>query len=96
MFSVVCTNSKLGRFKLWRPHPDLGIARKAKTFAWQKQAQIHFAIGIFVMDQSHGISTGLHIGDLHIARTGRSNLYLARRFVLGAIGEKLGIAAQAD
>ena len=93
---VLSAYGELRGFKLWRPHADLGIAGETKAFARQEQPHIHFAIGIFVVNQRHGISAGLHAGDLDISGPGGCDLYLARLRILATVREIVRIGAEAD
>ena len=67
-------NGKLCRFEFGRAHADFRIARKAETFTRQEQPQVHFSIGILVMNQGHGISSRFYPGNLDIIGLGRGNL----------------------
>ncbi len=88
-------NLESGGPKFGRAKGNGGIAGKAEAFFGQENADIHFAIGVFIMDHRDRIGTGCKAIEANRS-AGRREFCGPRLGVLAAIREGFGIGGQAN
>ena len=89
-------HGKGSSLEFWRAGDDCRIARKAEAFFGQKDRHVHFAIGIFVVDQRDGIGAFGQALKADIFRIARRYLGAIAFGVFAAVGEKFRVGGHAD
>lgn len=93
---LVGIDRKSRAFELGWAGYNCRVARKAEAFLWQEYCHVHFAVGIFIMQQCDSISTPAYTCKADRGCSARCDLGTVAFRILAAVREEFRIGGRAD